>query len=404
MAKIIIPFNDKNYSVDESALSTASAALKSYLSTVMSGSGATINFDGVSYGIDSTKLQTATNAFISHLATIAGSGKKVVVNGVEYNIGSDKVAGAIADLEAVLGDLHSDDGIGNEPTKNQYGFYYNKPYYRDEGDYNNAYVFYEDGTFVYFNPYPEYFGGSEPYFCDGSGFYEVIGSVIIIDWGDEFTFAADGSSFEVNSPRWPERNGTYVASGTEHGVYYGDTYYAPADSDFESITFHEDGTATIVAGGETTVVQGVSTYDHGHYLSDWVSEDLPYTFDALITIDGNECIFYREYSPDGIVLTRGEPAPIRLTVNSPNSSDPDYPSSTTAVTGYVSAVAGIDNITVTVGSDEYVIPAAEIEADGTFWVTLDIENFQLYEVVITATDNIGNTMVQTRYVCLYPVE
>jgi hypothetical protein len=110
MAKINIPFDNTNYSVDESALSTASAALKSHMSTVMNGTGATINLDGTTYNIDSAKLSAATNAFISHLGTIAGNGYKVVVNGVEYSVGSDKVAGAVSELHTVLGGMHTDDG------------------------------------------------------------------------------------------------------------------------------------------------------------------------------------------------------------------------------------------------------------------------------------------------------
>ena len=109
MAKINIPFNDKEYSVDESVLSAATAELKTHLSTVMNGTGSVINLGGVPY-IDSTKLTAATNAFVSHLGTVAGNGHKVVVNGVEYNIDSAKMAGAIADLHNVLGGLQSGDG------------------------------------------------------------------------------------------------------------------------------------------------------------------------------------------------------------------------------------------------------------------------------------------------------
>lgn len=107
MAKIDINFNNNKYTIDESSLSAASSALKSHLSSVMNGQGATINFDGVTYSIDSTKLTTATNAFVSHLGTISGSGHKVKVNGVEYSVGSDKVVDAVSELDAVLGGLNS---------------------------------------------------------------------------------------------------------------------------------------------------------------------------------------------------------------------------------------------------------------------------------------------------------
>lgn len=115
MAKINIPFNNVNYSIDEASLSAATAALRTHLQTKMNGTGATINFGGASYNVDSTKLSTARNSFVSHLGAIAGSGSKVVVNGVEYSIGSDKIAGAVADIEAVLGGMIS--GGGSEEVE-----------------------------------------------------------------------------------------------------------------------------------------------------------------------------------------------------------------------------------------------------------------------------------------------
>ena len=111
MANII--FNNKNYSVDDSFLSTHSADLKSHLSTVMNGTGAVINLGGTAYSVDSAKLATAKSAFVQHLGTIAGSGHKVVIGGVEYGIDSGKVAGAVSEIEAVLGGAISGDGDEN---------------------------------------------------------------------------------------------------------------------------------------------------------------------------------------------------------------------------------------------------------------------------------------------------
>lgn len=110
MAKINIAFNDANYSVNESALSEAAAALRQHLSTTMSGSGATVTLGGVSYSIDSTKLSSATSEFVSHLRTIAGNGYKVVVDGVEYSLDATNVQSAISELHDVLGRLHTDGG------------------------------------------------------------------------------------------------------------------------------------------------------------------------------------------------------------------------------------------------------------------------------------------------------
>lgn len=111
MAKINILFNNKNYNIDESSLSSASDALKQHLSTVMNGSGATVEFGDTSYNIDSEKLLSVTNSFISHLQTIAGNGKKVIINGVEYSIDSDKVKDTVTELETVLGNLHNPDDV-----------------------------------------------------------------------------------------------------------------------------------------------------------------------------------------------------------------------------------------------------------------------------------------------------
>lgn len=107
MGKTNIIFNDVNYSIDESSLSTATAELQAHLSTVMNGSGAKISLGGTSYNIDSTKLTAATNDFTSHLGTISGSGSKVVIGGVEYAIDAAKVSSAVSELEAVLGNLNS---------------------------------------------------------------------------------------------------------------------------------------------------------------------------------------------------------------------------------------------------------------------------------------------------------
>ena len=118
MAKINIKFNNADYSIDESALTSATNDLKSHLSTAMSGSGATITLGGTTYNIDSTKLSNATTEFVAHLGTIAGSGAKVVVNGTEYGIDSTKLTTAISDIEAVLA------GTGEERLEGDGAEYY----------------------------------------------------------------------------------------------------------------------------------------------------------------------------------------------------------------------------------------------------------------------------------------
>lgn len=108
--KTTISFNNKEYSIDTAALSPATSALKSHLSTVMSGAGAVINLGGTAYNVDSAKLTAITNEFVAHLGTIAGDGYKVVIGGVEYGVDSSKVAGAIAELETAFGGSQSDSG------------------------------------------------------------------------------------------------------------------------------------------------------------------------------------------------------------------------------------------------------------------------------------------------------
>ena len=73
MSKIDLIFNNKNYSIDDSAIAEASADLKSHLSTVMTGSGATITLGGVVYNIDSTKLSAAEDRFEEYLNGVGGS-------------------------------------------------------------------------------------------------------------------------------------------------------------------------------------------------------------------------------------------------------------------------------------------------------------------------------------------
>ena len=107
MSKINISFDGANYSVDEFSLASATAELKNHLSINMYGSGATINLGGASYNINSTKLSNATNDFISHLTTIAGTGSKVVVNGVEHAVDSAKMGDAITEIHSLLASLES---------------------------------------------------------------------------------------------------------------------------------------------------------------------------------------------------------------------------------------------------------------------------------------------------------
>lgn len=129
MAKTNINFNNKNYLVDDTTLSSATTELQLYFSNVMNGSGSTIKVGGTSYNIDSTKLENASNELVSYIGTVAGSGYDVTVNGVKYSFDSAKMQNAVTEIEAVLGGLHSEDGgNGDLGNLNEYGFYYNTKY------------------------------------------------------------------------------------------------------------------------------------------------------------------------------------------------------------------------------------------------------------------------------------
>lgn len=68
---------------------------------------ANIKLNNNEYPIPDSVLAGPTADFIAHLGTIAGSGLKVVVGGVEYGIDLSKMSGAVADLETVLGGLNN---------------------------------------------------------------------------------------------------------------------------------------------------------------------------------------------------------------------------------------------------------------------------------------------------------
>ena len=143
MAKTIIIFNDKKYSIDGSSLSVATTELKSHLETVMAGSGATINIGGSVYNVDSTKLQTATNDFASRLGTLTGSGHSVVVGGVKHSVDSAKVANTILGFETVLDSMRLPaKNISLEVEKVTSNTYANSTTYKNE-------------NFILFDVYPK---------------------------------------------------------------------------------------------------------------------------------------------------------------------------------------------------------------------------------------------------------
>jgi hypothetical protein len=71
MAKITIPFNNKEYSIEESAMAIAANALKTYFTTTMRGTGANVVLNGFSYDIDGEKYAAAKEKIINYLPEIA---------------------------------------------------------------------------------------------------------------------------------------------------------------------------------------------------------------------------------------------------------------------------------------------------------------------------------------------
>lgn len=75
---------------------------------------ANIKLNNNSYPIPDSKLASIKADFVAHLGTIAGSGLKVVIGGVEYGIDSSKVAGAIGALEDTFVELENGGDIAEE--------------------------------------------------------------------------------------------------------------------------------------------------------------------------------------------------------------------------------------------------------------------------------------------------
>jgi hypothetical protein len=68
---------------------------------------AKIKLNNNEYPIPDSILAGPTADFITHLGTIAGTGLKVVIGGVEYGIDPSKVSGAFTSLGTVFSELES---------------------------------------------------------------------------------------------------------------------------------------------------------------------------------------------------------------------------------------------------------------------------------------------------------
>ena len=245
MATINVLFNNKEYPIDESSLSSATSALKTHLSTIMNGSGATVALDGTSYNVDSTKLSTVRNNFVSYLGTISGSGAKVVVNGVEYSVDSTKLATAIADLHTVLGGLNSgsEGGEGSDTTteKNEYGFYFNRLYVSD--DMSTA-VGFCDNMFRIYIPNENIDDYWEPSYATPNVTYDnLLVSLEVMDYTIDGVFMDNGEKVVIemaSAMGYPTEYTLSTNTKPIRGAYYGDVYKDILN--FNSFIFNEDGT------------------------------------------------------------------------------------------------------------------------------------------------------------------
>ena len=313
MANIKIHFNNKKYPTDKSSLAPSISQLKSHLTTVMNGSGATIGLDGESYNVDSNKLSNTSNVLASHFGTISGNGIKVLLNGVEYLLDKDKLANATLDLHTVLGLLNPT----KPPEKNQYGFYFGVPYYfisPETGDRVSAAVFLEDGNVLSFGP-PSYeldpgedntiFVASNyvqtinydtnlvlndgryamPYNYNLCGFSEdgsIMYNTYFIgdennedDWGDSTKYAILESEYAI--AELTER---------EHGVYFGRTYISNAGDILIPYESNKCFTKYVNGNEYTTRLEGWQAYNH-------YSQE--YAMRLLVNTDGTAICYGSRY-------------------------------------------------------------------------------------------------------------
>lgn len=326
MAKINIYFNNTDFQIDESALAPATANLESHLSTVMSGTGATISLGGTTYNVDADKLDAATNNFASHLGTIAGDGAKVVVGGVEYGIDSTKIAGAISSIETALS------STGEERLEGDGAEYYTLAptalSFRSTAPLNELQEVQINGVTV-----------------DPSNYTLEEGSTIVT-FPIEYLKTLDKGDYEVDvvSDSKSVKGGFTVAAPelNEYGFYYNQPYTAWVDyfSAHVVMFIREDGTMdnVVVEAGATetctyTISGGVMTMNspsmgelHGTFSADGMSlynpeldTSLTLCYNKIFAADNDYIYIYKEdlggYEVTTIDKTKAEYGAIKTGIN-----------------------------------------------------------------------------------------
>jgi hypothetical protein len=259
MAKINIPFDNKNYNVDESSLSTASSALRYHLQNVMNGTGATIVLDGVSYSISAAKLSAAEDAFAAYLATIDDEGAQM-------------------------------------PEKNEYGFYYRVPYVcvLPDGS-TDIMVLYEpdSGEFpVALWQHYDSRNENELFYSTTMWFeYNEANNALYNPYNNlDYVIGADGS-FTI-SFQGEEFIYTTSFTETEHGVFYGDEY---VNDSGDTMIFDENEVRMYDSSGNLLFVNNVKYGNFGHIV--WYAD---YS-EVLADFDMSGNILYAK-SEDGVLV------------------------------------------------------------------------------------------------------
>ena len=98
-------FNGHEYILDVDKALLIQEDLINLLAGELKGKDKKIIINGVVYEIDTQKMSQAKSNFTNYLGTIDGNDKVITVDGVEYGLNQEDAAGAISDIEVTLDNL-----------------------------------------------------------------------------------------------------------------------------------------------------------------------------------------------------------------------------------------------------------------------------------------------------------
>lgn len=247
---------------------------------------AKIKLNNNEYLISDSTLATPTADFIAHLGTVAGNGLKVVVNGVEYGVDSDKMSATITALETVFGNLSGGSNVPSDPEKNEYGFYYNVPYVVKFDWATTAFVFNRDAqayTFTFQEEYHDFIRDEAPY----SYTYDEVTNTATDEYGYVYEFSDDGCSFSVAGY-------TGIADTTikPHPIHFGYKYIS---QNGDEVVLNKDGRITLTRNGISDTVAK----------NQWINEYRGYiggTYLFVTSIDGETLYIKGYYETNQIIV------------------------------------------------------------------------------------------------------